>query len=96
MLNQAAKPHSFGIARRSGRTTQIAPICSLEKIEELVTHGESDYGSGGTIFNVQFAQNAFDVLADGARFRAQNHADLVIALASGNPDQHLCLARGEP
>ena len=37
--------------------------------------------------SVREGKNVFDMLADGARLRAKNHADLVVAFALRNPDQ---------
>ena len=33
------------------------------------------------VFYIEFAENVFDVLADGAGLRAENDADIVIAFA---------------
>src|SRR6266487_1505540 len=42
---------------------------------------ERDYRSGGAVFDIELAQNVFDVLADGASACAENDADVLVAFA---------------
>lgn len=42
---------------------------------------ERDNRSGGAVFDIELAQNVFDVLADGASACAENDADVLVAFA---------------
>ena len=62
-------------------TRESVRIAALEKIGNLIQHCQSDRRSCGAIFDMEFAEDVFDVLADRARGRAKNDADIVIAFA---------------
>jgi len=54
-----------------------------------------DGSGGGTIFDAEFAQDAFDVLADRPSACAEDDADLIVRFALCDPSQNLRFARGE-
>ena len=54
-----------------------------------------DGSGGGTIFDAEFAQDAFDVLANRPGACAQDDADLIVRFTLCNPSQNLRFARGE-
>ena len=56
---------------------------------------KGDGSGGGTIFDVEFAQDVFDMLADGPRACAQDDADLIIRFTLCDTNQNLRFARGE-
>ena len=53
----------------------------LHQIDNLIQYREGDRRSRGAIFDMEFAEDVFDMLADRARGRANNDADIVIAFA---------------
>ena len=56
---------------------------------------KGDNGRGGTVFDVEFAQDVFDVLADRPGACVEDHADLIIRFTLCDPRQNLRFARGE-
>ena len=56
---------------------------------------KGDNSRSGTIFDLEFAQDVFDVLADRPGACAEDHADLIVRFTLCDPSQNLCLARGE-
>ena len=53
-------------------------------------------GSGrGTIFDAEFAQDAFDVLADRPGACVEDDADLMVRFTLCDPSQNLRFSRGE-
>ena len=57
--------------------------------------GKGGDGRGGAVFDVEFAQDVFDVLADRPSACAEDHADLMIRFTLCDPSQSLPFARGE-
>jgi hypothetical protein len=55
------------------------------QLSDLIQPREGDCRSGGTIFNIQLAQNALDMLADRPGACADNHTDLVVSFALCDP-----------
>ena len=53
------------------------------------------YSGSGTIFDAEFAQDVFDVLADRPGTCAEDHADLIVRFTLCDPSQNLHFARGE-
>jgi hypothetical protein len=56
---------------------------------------QGDNSRRGPVFDVEFAQNVFDVLADRPGACAEDHADLMIRFTLCDPSQNLRFARGE-
>ena len=56
---------------------------------------KGDGSRGGTIFDVEFAQDVFDVLADRPGACAKDHADLIVRFTLCDPSQNLRFACGE-
>ena len=61
----------------------------------LGQYRERDGSSGRTIFDSEFAQDAFNVLADRPGACAEDDPDLIIRFTLGDPSQNLRFARGE-
>jgi len=82
---------TFWISGNSKKTTssQIAQIFALANA------GKGHDGRGGPVFDVEFAQDVFDVLADRPGACAEDHADLMIRFTLCDPSQNLRFARGE-
>lgn len=56
---------------------------------------KSDGSGGGPVFDTEFAQDAFDVLADRSGACAEDDADLMVRFTLCDPGQNLRFARGE-
>ena len=56
---------------------------------------KGDGSGGGTIFDVEFAQDVFDVLADRPGTCPEDHADLIVRFTLCDPGQDLRFARSE-
>jgi len=56
---------------------------------------KGDHGRSGPVFDVEFTQDVFDVLADRPGACAEDHADLMIRFTLCDPSQNLRFARGE-
>ena len=56
---------------------------------------KGDNSCGGTVFDVEFAQDVFDVLADRPGACAEDNADLIIRFTLRDQTQNLRFARGE-
>ncbi len=56
---------------------------------------KSDGSGGGTIFDAEFPQDAFYVLADRPGACAEDHADLIVRFTLCDPSQDLRFARSE-
>jgi hypothetical protein len=56
---------------------------------------QGDNSRRGPVFDVEFAQDVFDVLADRPGASAEDHADLMIRFTLCDPSQNLRFARGE-
>lgn len=54
---------------------------------------ECQYRSARAIFHIELAQNVFDMLADSAGLRAENHTNVVITFALRNPEENFRFAR---
>jgi hypothetical protein len=82
---------TFWISGNSKKATssQIAQIFALANA------GKGHDGRGGPVFDVEFAQDVFDVLADRPGACAEDHADLMIRFTLCDPSQNLRFARGE-
>jgi hypothetical protein len=76
----------------TNRSHIIAPDLSFFCIGQC---RKGDGSSSGTIFDAEFAQDAFDVLADRPGACAQDDADLMIRFTLGDTNQNLRFARGE-
>ncbi len=60
-------------------------------------HGQcrdGDRSGGGTIFDTEFGQDAFDVLTDRPGTCAEDHADLIVRFTLRDPGQNLQLRAG--
>ena len=67
----------------------------LTHIFALGRYPKGDNSRRGAIFDVEFAQDVFDVLADRPGACAQDDADLMIRFTLGDTNQNLRFARGE-
>ncbi len=67
----------------------FASACLRDRAARFECH----HRSARAIFHIELGENVFDVLADSAGFRAQNHTDLVIAFAPRNPEENFGFAR---
>ena len=56
---------------------------------------KGDGSGGGTIFDAEFAQDAFDVLADRPGTCTDDHADLIVSFTLCDPTQNFCFTPGE-
>ena len=79
----------FWEQQKATSSHQLAHIFSLAQC------GNGDDGRGGPVFDVEFAQDVFDVLADRPGACAEDHADLIIRFTLCDQSQNLRLARGE-
>ena len=76
----------------TNRSHIIAPHRSFFCVGEC---RKGDGSGGGTIFDAEFAEDVFDVLADRPGACAQDHTDLIISFTLCDPSQNLRFARGE-
>ena len=76
----------------TNRSHIIAPDLSFFCVGQC---RKGDGSGGGTIFDAEFAQDAFDVLADRPGACAEDHADLIVRFTLCDPSQNLHFARGE-
>ena len=89
---KAARSQTIFYSRNSRKATSPHPLVNVFGFGQC---RKSDDSRGGTVFDLELAQDVFDVLADRSGACAQHHADLVIGFTLGNPTQNLRFARGE-
>jgi hypothetical protein len=91
-LNVAAiTQNTFWISGSSRRATSTQPA----HIFGLAQCRKGDNSRGGTVFDVEFAKDVFDVLADRSGGCVEDHADLMIRFTLCDPSQNLRFSRGE-
>ena len=87
----ALRQAGFDSADREEKATssQIAQIFCLGQCRK------GDGSRGGTVFDVEFAQDVFDVLADRPGACAEDHPDLMVRFTLCDPSQNLRFSRRE-
>jgi len=92
MINKFA---AAGCWSTAGRQEKAKSSHQLAYIFGFDQHRKGDNSRGGAVFDVEFAQDVFDVLADCPGACTEDHADLVIRFTLCDPSQNLRFARGE-
>jgi len=92
-LNVAAiTQNTFWISGNSRKSHISAPAGSYFGLGQC---RKGDNSRGGTVFDVEFAKDVFDVPADRSGGCVEDHADLMIRFTLCDPSQNLRFSRGE-
>jgi len=93
VLGETSRVATVGVqSRRPGRKSHVIADCSNFCLGQC---RKGDGSRGGTVFDVEFAQDVFDVLADRPGACAEDHADLMVRFTLCDPSQNLHFSRRE-
>ena len=93
VLGETSRLAMSGVrSRRPGRKSHIIADRSNFCFDQC---SKGDGSRGGTVFDVEFAQDVFYVLADRPGACAEDHADFMVRFTLCDPNQNLPFARGE-